>query len=110
MGCVCEERAQPQVLEAATTVPEVSVNNQRAGAVLELLSPSSAGELGQSPPGSCQPTGGFQTRRPPRRPALPPCLLPAQGQPVCFLVNKQPVQAACLASWPHTEELGIGAV
>ena len=59
----------------------------------EIFSLSLAGELGQSPPSSCQPTGGFQTRRPPPPPpAL--CLLRVEGQPARSLVNKQSVQAA----------------
>lgn len=53
-------------------------------------------------------------RRPPDQTAPPPPhplhLLRGEGPPASFLVNKQPCRQPCLASQPHTEELGIGTV
>lgn len=77
-----------------TTITGFSVNHRRSSRILEIFSLSLAGELGQSPPSSCQPTGGFQTRRPPPPPPPALCLLRAEGQAACSLVNKQSVQAA----------------
>lgn len=97
-GCfpaVNRERAGAELAmqRVGTTITGFSVNHRKSSRMLEIFSLSLARELDQSPPSSCQPTGGFQTRRPP----LPPpalCLLRAEGQPACSLVNKQSVQAA----------------
>ena len=48
-----------------TTITGFSVNHRRSSRILEIFSLSLAGELGQSPPSSCQPTAPEQVWPPP---------------------------------------------
>lgn len=92
-----------------TTITGFSVNHRRSSRILRSFS-----FLGwRAGPESTQLLPAHR-RLPDQTTPLPPpalCLLRAEGQPACSLVNKQSAcRRPCLASWPHTEELGIGTV